>query len=634
MTPPDMSPQELERAAAIYALKRLPPDMRSEFLSDPEFTRIIGFDAVPSLTLGATTLPRAEVLGQFRKIFAQSDAGAENKGEARIDHQSGDGLFDHDGHTYRLSYIDLLQPDRDRRMKAWGKLGVNFALSSRQYREIESLLVDPISDETFISISMMLDRSADRLRTSLSENFARGGLNERDLVTGNTGYWESLLPAPEQDDTKHYIGTVLQTEFLSRLSCNSDAACRWLGMLMGVPAFAEATWIASLDTGLIDNAITSIQGTVDPFASAGALRLVTKETESVPAWEETGKALITSGFSDVTQLDAACHVFSSAFLVTTGFLSQHVDLRNRPVFWRRMAATIHSNLVVRACGTNIRYHRSLWEWARSLAGVPYLLGALAEFAVETRWRPEWIDPGFVLADLAGHIRGATMQLPNHQAPDTWKPEIDAINRHLELEGTSIQSYLPGPTQGSGTPPMSSLADYSEMAEFFIALRKRPTVANLARLGPLIQTFGVPVEVVPDICKTLRRFRNSAGDIDHREAQTAMIVAAHVAALLRNVEVGQAVADTVLSKARYLQSNYAILEATARLVECSTAFIAEHEHLVLLGKWLEQMAFALNKPSKLRYFKTLLAELEELGPSFRQSLGRASAISALGAIGLR
>ncbi len=629
--PPEMSQRDIERAAALFALKRLPQRMRSELLSDRDFTQQFGIEAVPSLNLGTSTLPRAQILDRFREIFSGVNSEPEHIEGARFESQTGDGLYDHGGQTFRLSHIDLLRPEKDARVNAWGREAAKAILSARQFRDAEKLVSKVVSDDTFVTISMILDKSPDSLRDSLAQSFVRGGLNNRDLVTGDPDYWEALLPAPTGDNTAHYIETDLKSEFDARVSCNRVSAVRWLGMLLGIPAVAQSIWVSALTDATIEEAISSLRRFIDPFASAGALHLAAKKYMETSQWDKIGEEQLKNAFSDLPLLDASCHIFSSAFLVTTGFFGQHAELRDRPVYWRRMAAVLHSNLVVRACGSNSTRHRTLWDWARGLAGIPYLFSGLADFAVQARWRPDWIEPGIIVADLGGYIRIATTLLPNQQIPSTWISEIDAFNTYLSEQGTALQAYLPGPTEGDGKGTMSTLAEYGDMAEFFHAVRKQPTIPNLVRIGPLVQTFGVPVEAIADISKVLTRIQRGAVTLEDRNAQNAITVAAHVATLVKNEELGQSVVDTILLKARYLESNSAILEATARLVECSTAFAPARSHLALLGGWLEQMVYALNKPSKIRYFKTLLSELEELGPAFRQNISRATSVASLGAI---
>jgi hypothetical protein len=109
------------------------------------------------------------------------------------------------------------------------------------------------------------------------------------------------------------------------------------------------------------------------------------------------------------------------------------ELQRRPVFWRRVAGTAHASLIVRVFGGNGIDPDGIISWAMRLFGDACYLSVVSDFAVEPQWRPEWIVPKILVADLFGRAFGAWSRLSQEAAPTSWKERIDKAHAWIVAE---------------------------------------------------------------------------------------------------------------------------------------------------------------------------------------------------------
>jgi hypothetical protein len=84
----------------------------------------------------------------------------------------------------------------------------------------------------------------------------------------------------------------------------------------------------------------------------------------------------------------------------------------------------HASLVARVFGGNGIDPNEMISWAMRLFGDAYFLSVVSDFAIEPQWRPEWIFPKILVADLFGRAFGAWNRLSQEAAPPRWKEKID------------------------------------------------------------------------------------------------------------------------------------------------------------------------------------------------------------------
>src|SRR5205085_475999 len=116
------------------------------------------------------------------------------------------------------------------------------------------------------------------------------------------------------------------------------------------------------------------------------------------------------------RLRSECVTYATAFVLATAFLGEHQTLRQQPVFWRRLAAAAHAALVTRILGAASESESSLLSWAMRMKGRIFYLSVLNDANNEPRWKPDWIEPRILAADIYGRVFASLNRMTPEDRP--------------------------------------------------------------------------------------------------------------------------------------------------------------------------------------------------------------------------
>jgi hypothetical protein len=334
------------------------------------------------------------------------------------------------------------------------------------------------------------------------------------------------------------------------------------------------------------------------------------------------------------ELTTACGIFGAMFVIATAHLADHETLRTHPVCWRRLAAAAHASLVVRVCGVAGINHNELLSWAMRVSGESYFLSVLSDLAIEPQWRPEWIVPNFLVADVFGRAFGSWHRLPTETAPESRKRRIDDARRWIEEHHLGYLMNFPAVLEGTRRPLQPSLAEFREAnfeaaVDAYRQLTDDPSVENLLRISPLVEAYGFPAEAMADVKRVLDRIRGIVSGNDQHTLEVALAVLAHISVLTGNVELANGVAEVCLERARTAKEAHPVFETVARLVECAGAGPSQNAARQTLVRRLEILASILPSSEGMAELVTAIWQLKRLQPELAPLLGKSLAIARLG-----
>ena len=252
----------------------------------------------------------------------------------------------------------------------------------------------------------------------------------------------------------------------------------------------------------------------DHFSLVGAFELCADWISDNPDFSHSGERLLDRLFSDLKRLETVCGMFAAAFVLSVAKIAQDDKVNAKPAFWRRLAAASHASLVVRSCrGTEID-HKDLIEWSMRQSGHAYFLSVLCDFTTDPQWRPEWIDPSFLLADVCGRAIGAWLKIPKKKVPASWTERIDKLRNWINERHYEILMPFPAVMEGARRPDLPTVSEMQDIGELYEVLMKEPSVDHLLRMTPAIQAFGPPREIIESLHKVIGIIRaNSSADDD-------------------------------------------------------------------------------------------------------------------------
>jgi hypothetical protein len=332
------------------------------------------------------------------------------------------------------------------------------------------------------------------------------------------------------------------------------------------------------------------------------------------------------------RLTGSCALFGAIFVITTAHFATHETLQRRPVFWRRLAATAHASLIVRMFGGNGVDPNGMITWAMRLFGDAYFLSVVSDFAIEPQWRPEWIVPKILVADLFGRAVGAWRQLPQEAAPPSWKELLDKAYAWIVAEKIGTFAQYPSVLQGTRRAHRPTLAEFQSIpqgADAFLALANDPTANTLISISPFIEAFGFPNESAGDVEKVLACIRSAPPDEDDEMTVLALSVLAHIAILTENTALADGISELCLERAQRAVTHGSIFEIACRLVECTAVMKDRAEAARTLARRLEILAFTIPTSEAARGLASNIEMLKRIQPNLAPLLGRALSAARLG-----
>lgn len=288
-----------------------------------------------------------------------------------------------------------------------------------------------------------------------------------------------------------YVGQELSVAWRDGLEADPGRALDGLAITFAAPELVPRASLVGLDADAAAKAIEAVAKVEDPFSLVGAFEICADRASQDQRFVALGDRLLDSLFGDMQRLTGACALFGAIFVITTAHFATHETLRRRPVFWRRLAAAAHASLLVRVFGGNGVDPEEMISWAVRLRGDAYFLSVASDFAIEPQWRPEWIFPKFLVADLFGRAFGAWSGLSQEAAPPSWKERIDKAHAWIVGEKMGAFAHYPSVLQGTGRvhwPTLAEFQSFPQGADAFLALANEPTADTLLSISPFIETF--------------------------------------------------------------------------------------------------------------------------------------------------
>jgi hypothetical protein len=577
---------DLARLRPWIVLEKLSPRLRSDVLADGSIISACGFPAKrPAQLTDDIVVVRDELFAAFRNASnVPVTRQLHDLNDALIDatisiNEDGSGMVEISGKTIRFPWVTLLSSDADKRLAQLDEFLHRYPLSDNDTARLRACVARPdFSDDDFRAAGTLFESSPENFIERLADKVRRQEGENRiapvDVLPDDYRYWNHLLPPAAGSTTlADYVGLEMNAAWRDGLEADPGRALHGLAITFAAPELVPRASLQSLDADAAAKAIDAVSKVEDPFSLVGGFEICADRAAQDQRFVALGDCLLDSLFGDMQRLTGACALFGAIFVITTGHFATHETLQRRPVFWRRIAATAHASLVARVFGGNGIDPNEMISWAMRLFGDAYFLSVVSDFAVEPQWRPEWISPKILVADLFGRAFGALRRLPQEAAPPSWKERIDKTHAWIVAEGIGTFAHYPSVLQGTRRVHQPTLAEFQSVpqgADAFLAFADEPTANTLLAIWPIIETFGFPNEFTCGVEKVLACIRSAPPEEDDDDTGLALSVLAHIAVLTENASLVDGVSELCLERARRAETHRSIFELVCRLIECAAA----------------------------------------------------------------
>ena len=637
---------DLARLRPLFVLEKLSQRLRSDVLADGSIISACGFTAKrPAQLTDDIVVIRDELFAAFRNapdvpVACQLHDPNDAPVDATISvNEDGSGTVEIAGKKMRFPWVTLLSSDADKRAGATRSVPQTLsALGRRRGRLTRScrppgffgrrfsggghdagiFARDPLPSASPINSGASKAKTASRRSTSFPTMTVIG------IICCRRWTARRRLPTISEKNCMR--------AWQAGLEADSVRALHVLATTFAAPELVPRSSCKSLNADAAVAAIEAVSKVEDPFSLVGAFEICADRAAEDQRFVALGDRLLDNLFADMQRLMGACALFGAIFIIATAHFATHETLQRRPVFWRRLAAAAHASLVVRVCGGNGIDPKGMISWATRLFGDAYFLAVVSDFAVEPQWRPEWILPEILVADLFGRAVGAWRQLPQETSPPSWKERVEKAYAWIVAEQIGAFAQYPSVLQGTRRPHRPTLAEFQNLpqgADAFRALANDPSAKTLLSISPFIEAFGFPNEATGDVEKVLASIQSAPPDEDDKLTVLALSLLAHIAVLTENAALADGVSEVCLERARRIETQEPIFEIVCRLIECTAVVKDGAEAARTLARRLEILAFIIPASEAAAGLASTIEMLKRVQPDLAPLLGRALAAARLG-----
>jgi hypothetical protein len=628
-----------KRDRVLFALHKLSGKLQSDVLKDPATAKLWDIQIQRTMPLiGKLTVQWDSLFSIFRAAADDNsipplldEKNREHEVKASIDSR-GVGLLEFGEHRIEFPHVLLLSSSIETRLQALerilGSATINVSLRGELHR------IAGRSDywvDEFMAIANALSSSPDDFQARLSEKASKRQIALSDVLPDDYRHWENLTaPIATSGTLADFIANELASERAARVARNPVLAFRSIALTFSAPALVPFDLFRTLDKKTKKLLLKEALLFEDHFSLLGAFELCADWMSDHPELSRAGERLLDRLFGDLKRLETACGMFGAALVLSVAKIAEDDKLSTLPAFWRRLSAASHALLVVRSCGVTQIDHQDLMKWSMQQSGQAYFLSVLCDFRTDPQWRPEWIDPRFLLADACGRAVIACAKLPKEKVPASWTKRIDKLRVWITENHCELLTHFPAVMEGARRPASPPIAEMGDIGELYAVLMIDPSVDNLLRMAPAIHALGTPREITETLHKVTSIIRADSSADEKGLLANAIKLLSHIAAVLQDTKLANAVAEACVERLAIDERRETVIEAIYRLVECSAGETDKSAAHHFLSRKLEQVCYTITKSELLAEIAAWIEKLKVVSPELNSTLGRALAIAKLGA----
>jgi len=613
--------------AALYGLviDPLPDVVRNSLLLDPSFCDKLGIAPKFRISLGPKlAVETGSLYGALRaavggKKTAMLSLRGSGRNRVKLKRQTGGrvGLFlGKEGFSF--SDADLLAEDRRTRTRAVARVFSAKPLSAEEEEAWRTIAKErALTDREYLDLMTALDATPEAV---CNELLKPQNLDADKLVPDDPAYYRQLIaPIHHSADLNAFIGDELASTRKALLQRHRTRALRRMAF--------SALWQPLIPFDLLASVsvpeVTPLLQAEDPFSLLFGFELCRDRLQADAGFDELGLRFIEKLLLDADASMNRCNIFSAVALIASTRVRSAARASNAPLFWVRLSALAHAGVLTDALRGMAQSERFL-RWSVENFSPTYVWHGVIDRREAPRWKPDWISPDHIYAELVGRVQGAVHMVPEEQRPARWIAAIEAAVAKLMETGRALAAYFPGPFDDFREPPIGPLGN--EAAEMVKAkLHAASLLSDVPELFALFYATTPSDDVVEKVLGILTQPADHPVALREQEVSYLQLCA-HIAAAARSESIANAVIDRCLYEVRRPGSEAAVTDLFAIMVECCAAIAVSKEYYERIGAAAANLCFAVEKESDLINLESVFHVLATRNEKLIPALARARAVA--------
>ena len=534
-----------------------------------------------------------------------------------------------DRNVLRLPNFNALSSDRDTRIEALDTISKGAFLSKAVDQKWRNTLFQrPLSDDEVDLFLKEVRSSGRHFAQTLREKLRAGSVGVSDFVPEDRYYFEALVGGYDgSDNIQTYIDNVIVELFEQRIAYNSTEGLTSCLCLAAHSGLIDAIPVQTLSQRNLETVFEELEEGGDLISILGAVELGVRLLPQYPGLE--GYILnLMKKLTEEARDQSAFELLSAVFVLVDGQMAFSRQFVSDPPFYRRLAASAHSALILRELAATEWDGDSFVNWCLKERRGPFYIQSLIDLRKEPRWVPDLIVADQLHAEFLGRLINL---FSRHKS---LLPEGELYRLFQEIVGReylgntdTLSFFLPGPLEGSlaFSPPLPE--------ELGAILESSPNLESIepATFIALVNSsalFTVSREHSEIAAKALAAANYHMSNLeDESDLLTLLVGLARVAACSRST--------TLADELRIFERNYRSkrdaklpIDISIRACLIASASYSDYRSWIrFTGDWLTEMAFGDLSSDEARHFYLVLGTLLHLAPDLWLSCSKAQAALA-------
>ncbi|MCB1483317.1 MAG: hypothetical protein KDJ17_00315, partial [Hyphomicrobiaceae bacterium] len=530
--------------------------------------------------------------------------------------KNGSATVDFGGELLLFLDADLLSVERRTRMNALRRaLGARPLKPERETHWRSVVQERALTDREYAELMMVLGETPEAFKNELKKP---QGLNGTILAPNAPSLYECLVP---RLDTSTDLQSFIENEFrqarASILARNAVIGLRRMAYIALWRPLIPFELLAAISS----KSLSAILAAEDPFSLLFGFEVCAARAPSDPSFVDLGHAFLEKLFADSAAYDRRCEMFSAAALVAMTRMRCAAKASQAPVFWLRLTALAHAGVITDAASKNMDANGFL-NWACRNFLPQYTWHGVVDRRAAPRWRPEWISPEHLVAELLGRAQGALHLLPATERPASWVSVIDDVAKRLLEAGRLVASIFPGPLDDFSDQP-SALGEMFQDVE-----RSLDDATGLSDVPGLVALAYAsrPSEQVTE--NVLRMLKAGAQRVvgDRKREIGELRIATHVALAARSDAIAEAVIARCYTLVGEAESEDMATAIFLVMVEACAVYGSGPRYTERLESLAAGICFAVDDRNSLSQLLAIFEVLGHRDAALVPALSRACAIA--------
>ncbi|MGE5431529.1 MAG: hypothetical protein ACM3QX_10680 [Syntrophomonadaceae bacterium] len=624
--------------SAPLLLNLLPPSIRESLLTDEKFCASCGILQKVQLTIKdiGLSVDRSMFYDIIRKLYAENNklifkdiTGKEWNVGFQINDSERYISISQNTTNYILPDYSALSFDRTERINGLNKIVYDFNLDKQIKEKWNSILLNSaLANDEFDELHRDIQSSPVWIASKLESVIGYEITTLDSIIPNSVQYYKWLIGESEgSGDIVEYSNITVPGHIKQLISWKT-----FEGFLMALLMSSHSSIIVSIieenfDEDELINIYAWLQANGDIISKVGAIEFGIPNLRRYPKIEPFVRHMIEQlRDDDPEDPESRFRLLSGLFMLVDGELCRTKILREKPPFWRRLAALSHASLLERVIIKSKLSISGFAEWGKESRSGLFYLQNMCDLRLEPRWFPDFVMPQQLKAELIGRI----IQTANKYVSITKASSMDKLI--LGNESDSLMSIIQYPHAWFAGPLEGGIEAQFDPPDEILRIIEEELQADNISLSSLILiansslVFRVGLTQAQLAAKALRTAKYHLKNVKSKDILISVLRGlATVASVTRSVELASEI-KLLIRKYRHETAECRIFPEDEVWIALASAAAhkVKNEWCNYLGEWITELSFQNLTKKDVLILHAQIEQLCHIVPELWSTCGRAEA----------